>query len=488
MENVSERPDTFFRLSPASRKARCFSVERGEVLKRTDVTFHQPWIRARLALLEKSNFPVNDLGTVVDDIRYGTGSPPPYLNKSDNTVPFVRATDIKDGEINVATLLHVSARQPEHMNKCRLRGGELIIVRSGVNTGDCAVVPESLANSFAAYDLILTIRSASSAKFVATFLDTEIGRLQLNLVKGRAAQPHVNAEEIATLQIPLPSIVKQSKLNTAMDEARADRKAKLAKADELLAGLDDFVLEILGLKSNTSQKAVFAVRATDVLSSRFDADFHSLQFRTIRNRIEKGRYPARSLTELCEYLVTGFAAGRKNQAFEYESGVPHLRPLNLDIFGQLSLEGTKLVPKEGVTEGNWCVRGEVLFNNTNSTEMVGKSAVFDLEQSCACSNHVTRLKPGDGVAPEYLAAVLNALRRIGYLSLLSTNFNNQAGINTETLKQLRLPKPSPKEQEPIVAEVRRRRDEARRLHTEAEAAWQAAKRWFEEQLLGSTTP
>ncbi len=36
----------------------------------------------------------------------------------------------------------------------------------------------------------------------------------------------------------------------------------------------------------------------------------------------------------------------------------------------------------------------------------------------------------------------------------------------------------------IATEARRRREEARRLRIEAETGWQAAKRWFEEQLLG----
>jgi hypothetical protein len=40
------------------------------------------------------------------------------------------------------------------------------------------------------------------------------------------------------------------------------------------------------------------------------------------------------------------------------------------------------------------------------------------------------------------------------------------------------------ERDYTAAEARRRRGEARRLRAEAESQWQAAKRWFEEQLLG----
>jgi type I restriction enzyme S subunit len=51
--------------------------------------------------------------------------------------------------------------------------------------------------------------------------------------------------------------------------------------------------------------------------------------------------------------------------------------------------------------------------------------------------------------------------------------------------------PIPKDiavQKTIAVEARRRRDEARRLRDEAEVGWQAAKRWFEEQLLGRAQP
>ena len=360
----------------------------------------------------------------------------------------------------------------------------MIIVRSGVNTGDCAVVPELLADSFAAYDLILKFQSDISAKFVATFLDTKIGRLQLNLVKGRSAQPHINTGEVAAIQIPLPPIEFQNELVAAMDAARAERKAKLAEADALLAGMDDFVLDVLGINSNPPQKETFAALITHGRAFRFDPDFHSLRFRTIRNDIENGRYPAKRIDALCEMIASGFPAGRQDQAFDYGNGFPHLRPLNLDTFGQLSLENTKFVPNESVSDTDLCVRGEVLFNNTNSTNLVGKSAVFNFDQPCACSNHMTRLRMRPGVNSEYVASVLNALRRLGYLGLLSTNFNNQAGINTLTLKQLQIPHPPPEEQQTIATEINRRRQQARRLRAGAEAGWQATRQWFEVELLG----
>ena len=233
-------------------------------------------------------------------------------------------------------------------------------------------------------------------------------------------------------------------------------------------GLDDVVLEALGIDPAPTQVKVFKTLMKDVRKSRLDPDFHSPKFRALRKCIMEGQYTAKKVEDICEYIESGFAAGPAAQAHDYHSGIPHLRPLNLNVYGQLSLDGTKFVPKTSVTSDDLCKFGDVLFNNTNSTEMVGKSAVFELPQDCACSNHVTRLGVETSeLNPHYLAAVLNALRSTGYLGLLSTNFNNQAGINASTLKELYIPVPPLKEQMRIAADVERLRGKAKDLIAKA---------------------
>ena len=53
----------------------------------------------------------------------------------------------------------------------------------------------------------------------------------------------------------------------------------------------------------------------------------------------------------------------------------------------------------------------------------------------------------------------------------------------DDIANLKVPVPTPKVQAAIAAEIRHRRDEASRLRSEGQAGWQAAKQWFEAQLL-----
>jgi type I restriction enzyme S subunit len=297
---------------------------------------------------------------------------------------------------------------------------------------------------------------------------------------------NINAEEIRALRVPLPKLPKQEELLGALDTAREQRKEMLARADDLLSGLDSFVLDQLDLTlPPLDGRMVYAAHLRDV-RSRLDADYHSPRFRTLRHKIDHGGYGPRTIQSLCDFMQSGFAAGGDDQTDDPSVGIPHIRPLNITSTGELHFDGTKMVPRSAVEPGDYLRPGEVLFNNTNSTAWVGKSVVFDANRECVCSNHITRLRlaaKGDD-DPYFLAAVLNALRGLGYFGLLSTNFNNQAGINVDSLGAVRIPWPEAEIRSKIATEVARRREVARGLRQEADALWEQAKAEFEAVLLG----
>ena len=166
----------------------------------------------------------------------------------------------------------------------------------------------------------------------------------------------------------------------------------------------------------------------------------------MRRRLNDGKFPARVLVEICEPMKSGFAAGREAQAEDAIAGIPDLRPTNISQFGEIQFpELTRYVPKASLSDPDLLEKGEVLFNNTNSTEWVGKSAVFGDDDPCCCSNHITRLKPKADVAnPVFLSAMLNAIRSTGYFGLLATNFVNQAGIKHEHSCRGKTADPRPK--------------------------------------------
>jgi hypothetical protein len=427
--------------------------------------------------LESARFPAKSLGKVISEIRYGTGTPPPYLEPSPNTVPFVRATDIKDGEIRQDTLLHIAAVQPKQMEKCRLKGGELIIVRSGVNTGDCAVVPASLAGAYAAYDLILTFDAMVRASFVSIFLDTEVGRLQLNLVRGRAAQPHVNAEEVSALQMPLPLPEEQDDLVAKMETARTEWRTRLAKAGALLAGFDDYLLTTLGLTlPSKDERKVFSVTRA-VAVARFDPHFHLPAFAQIlRTLTANGGEPLGR--------VVSFSNEVWNAAEHDEATFRYIEISSVDTeTGEARAVETPVA--EAPSRARMAVHTEDIIVSLTRPHHGAIAQIPPALDSCVASTGFAVIRGVDEsrIFRDYLWCILRAKMCL-YQMLQRASGGNYPAITELELGKVLIPVPEKDVQKSIAAEAHRRRDEARRLRADAEARWQAAKQWFEEQLLG----
>lgn len=222
------------------------------------------------------------------------------------------------------------------------------------------------------------------------------------------------------------------------------------------------------------------------IEGRIDADYYSPKFSHFRSQIEALPYRTVSVDDISEKIVSGFAAGKQDQAdnLPEDQRVPHLRPFSITPEGELSFETKKYVPKSRLKSEDYCKKNEVIFNNTNSPDLVGKTTVFDSDVLCAASNHMTRITVKEGVNPYYVAAFFNVLLSIGYWKLLCTNFNNQAGVNTDTLKRVKIPLPPKEIQDQIAAELMQRRSQANVLRRQAIKEWADAKAQFEKELLG----
>lgn len=151
---------------------------------------------------------------------------------------------------------------------------------------------------------------------------------------------------------------------------------------------------------------------------------------------------------LATAIQPGFPSGKHNQDGQ---GVPHLRPMNVSRDGTIDLTDIKYVPDQNGPRLN---DGDVLFNNTNSPALVGKTAVIRRPSDWAFSNHMTRIAPARGVVPSYLAHHLHYLWMTGYFRHRCVNHVNQASISSGPLaKTVPIALPPSAEQERIIAAI-----------------------------------
>ena len=118
---------------------------------------------------------------------------------------------------------------------------------------------------------------------------------------------------------------------------------------------------------------------------------------------------------------------------------PYLRMNNITYGGELDLSDVKRidVPEN---ELNKCTvrRGDVLFNRTNSKELVGKTCVYDRDEMMVLAGFVIRVRVNDRVLPEFLSAFLNTDFSKKTLSEMCKAAIGQANINAQEMQNIGL--------------------------------------------------
>lgn len=154
--------------------------------------------------------------------------------------------------------------------------------------------------------------------------------------------------------------------------------------------------------------------------------------------------------EFCLSIHSGFACGQHSDS---DIGIPHLRPMNISREGVLDFNVIKFV--ESSYDARRLREGDVLFNNTNSPELIGKTAYVNANGAeVAFSNHMTRLQFHNGIAPKFAAYQLHYLWMARYFLHGCVKHVNQASISAGDLAtSIPFVAPPTNEQHRIVAKI-----------------------------------
>jgi len=167
----------------------------------------------------------------ISSIRYGIGEPPEYV---DNGVPLIRATNVNAGKIETLNLVKVNPKDIPYSRIVWLKPDDIIVVRSGAYTGDSSIIPEEYAGAIAGFDMVLSC-TKSHSKFIAFgLLSKYLKDGQIYLQKLRAAQPHLNAEELGECLVILPPLPEQQTIAAFLDHETGRIDALIAKKQRLL--------------------------------------------------------------------------------------------------------------------------------------------------------------------------------------------------------------------------------------------------------------
>ena len=137
-------------------------------------------------------------------------------------------------------------------------------------------------------------------------------------------------------------------------------------------------------------------------------------------------------------LVTEVRYGSSRKAADGDLGkYPYLRMNNITYGGELDLTDTKTIdiPDEELDK---CAvrRGDLLFNRTNSKELVGKTCVYNRDEMMVLAGFVVRVRLNDRALPEFVSAFLNTDFSKQMLLSMCKAAIGQANINAQELQNI----------------------------------------------------
>lgn len=164
----------------------------------------------------------------VASIKYGLGQPP---NQHENGLPIIRATNVEQGRISEKDLILVDPEDVPSGRDAVLKAGDIIVVRSGAGTADSSIIPQKFEGAIAGYDMVARAFAADPEFVAYCLLSNYIRTNQLEPESLRAAQPHLNKEELGDALILLPGTAEQAEIVSYLDHRNAEIDATISKIE-----------------------------------------------------------------------------------------------------------------------------------------------------------------------------------------------------------------------------------------------------------------
>ena len=130
----------------------------------------------------------------------------------------------------------------------------------------------------------------------------------------------------------------------------------------------------------------------------------------------------------------------------------YLRMNNITYAGELDLSDIKRISvPEKELPGCMVRKGDVLFNRTNSRDLVGKTCAFNLDEPMIIAGYIIRLRMNGRVLPTYLSTFLNLESSKKMLFDMAKGAVGQANINAQEVQDIELVIPPIDAQKPFKA-------------------------------------
>ena len=264
----------------------------------------------------------------------------------------------------------------------------------------------------------------ASTKIINEFFNYYFQSLDISEFVSGSAQPKLNQRNLNRIPIPLPPLEEQKRIVAKLDQlmGHVDKvKEQMARVPELLKQFRQSVL-------------------TQAVTGQLTKEW--------RVGKELGEWEEKRIGDCCEKPKYG--TSKKSLL---EGKVPVLRMGNLQN-GRIDWGKLKFTSDLIEIEKYALQEGDILFNRTNSPELVGKTSIYSGERQAIYAGYLIRVRCDKTVLlPTYLNFILNSPLGRRWAWTVKSDGVSQSNINSKKLSGFRFNLPPLPEQKEIVRRV-----------------------------------
>lgn len=336
--------------------------------------------------------------------------------EGDVALPYLRAAHVQPHGLHLVDIKEMWF-SPQEAAQLTLHADDVVVVEGGAGFGRSAHLAMGLAGwGFQNSVNRVRPREGFDGRFIAYALKAAQSAGQLDLLINRATIPHLTAEKLALVEVPVTDCSQQRKIADYLDRETAEIDAFIADQKRLIELLTE--------------------RRTAVIDGAID-------------NMAAASGPLGAALTLAQTGPFGSQLGSDDYV---EGGVPVINPAHITEAGISPDLGVSISPERfRALQRHELLPGDVIAARRGE---LGRCAVID--ERChrsICGTGSILLRPNPAkIQAEYLALVLRSSAIRDQLRLASVG-STMENVSTSTLTRLRIPLPRVVDQRSVVKEV-----------------------------------
>jgi restriction endonuclease S subunit len=403
-----------------------------------------------------------------------------YYSDAENGIPFIRVQNLKDtNELSLDDLKYITYEtHQKDLKRSQVAENDLLVKITGVGRMAVSCVPPlGFEGNTNQHLVVIKTKDRLTSETLATYLNTDIVEKLASRRSTGGTRPALDYTSLKSIPV-----IFKTEIVYLMKKAVENKYQKEAEAKELLASIDAYLLEQLGiaLPDKIEEKNVFYVAFSKVQGNRFDPFYHKDEFEILDIAMSNGKYGNQKLGIFLSQINYGASVKSEYVA----DGIPFLRISDLQR-NEISITEMKYLPKSMQKDiGNAFVyKDDFLISRSGTIGIVARvSKEFD---GFAYGSFMIKftLFENAPIDKDYLSYFLNCetMERIIRRNKIGAV---QGNITIPTIRNLQIPLPPLEIQTEIANHIRNIRERAKILEIEAKEVIEKAKAEVEKMILG----